>query len=346
NDDEYEYATFSEEEQEEEEEDNETSLRSSRQNSVVFDEEIVHGLLEFFKEKEEESGIEVNTPAITTRARSACTSFRYVGDEPSLRVTKKIAFVLDDDKMEELSLLSILGYYKFVLGLQPRPIINIREIYSKLSSRNKKTSYVYKNSYHELEEAYVAQICLTWEALNWNYNYFQQLRASRRESVPGWPCLYCTAVSTSSCITTLHRERSIIKMVGDHRFARMRSNRSNSDDVKKDEYLGSRISSESFLGTFRWDLLLIVEILRLFIYLPSSSMESYSPLLQAFATSSSLTTRGKMFSSSRRCDCYRSDTVNNSRGGRVGAALQDMGTGQDLLVKIGAPVPLVFLDQY
>lgn len=43
---------------------------------------------------------EVNTPAITTRARSVCTSFRYVGDEPSLRVTKKIAFVLDDDKIE------------------------------------------------------------------------------------------------------------------------------------------------------------------------------------------------------------------------------------------------------
>ncbi|GJZ40099.1 ribosomal protein L34Ae protein [Tanacetum coccineum] len=198
NDDEYEYATFSEEEQEqeEEEEDNEvisnryyydesttkddllahinregqedlfvlqTSSRSSRQNSVVFDEEIVHDYLESPKEKEEEVGdisvvssedmdfyslseseyeedsnqqinnrhqgkeeddeismglgsksfrYEVNTPAITTRARSACTSFRYVGDEPSLRVTKKIAFVLDDDKMEELSPLSILGYYK------------------------------------------------------------------------------------------------------------------------------------------------------------------------------------------------------------------------------------------
>ncbi|GJZ40095.1 ribosomal protein L34Ae protein [Tanacetum coccineum] len=154
NDDEYEYATFSEEEQEqeEEEEDNETSSRSSRQNSVVFDEEIVHDYLESPKEKEEEVGdisvvssedmdfyslseskyeednnqqinnrhqgkeeddeismglgsksfrYEVNTPAITTRARSACTSFRYVGDEPSLRVTKKIAFVLDDDKMED-----------------------------------------------------------------------------------------------------------------------------------------------------------------------------------------------------------------------------------------------------
>ncbi|GKE24116.1 hypothetical protein Tco_1435628 [Tanacetum coccineum] len=135
-----------------------TSLRSSRQNSVVFDEEIVHDYLESSKEKEEEVGdisvvssedmdfyslseseyeedsnqqinnrhrgkeeddeismglgsksfrYEVNTPAITTRARSACTSFRYVGDEPSLRVTKKIAFVLDDDKMEGIVLYSL-----------------------------------------------------------------------------------------------------------------------------------------------------------------------------------------------------------------------------------------------
>lgn len=50
---------------------------------------------------------DVNTPAITTRAKSACTSFRYVGDEPSLRVTKKIAFVLDDDKFEGTVILSL-----------------------------------------------------------------------------------------------------------------------------------------------------------------------------------------------------------------------------------------------
>lgn len=34
-------------------------------------------------------------------------------------------------------------------------------------------AWEYPNSpYHELEAAYVAQICLTWEALKWNYNYF------------------------------------------------------------------------------------------------------------------------------------------------------------------------------
>lgn len=136
-----------------------TSARSSRQNSVVFDEEIVYDYLESPKEKEEEVAdisvvssedtdfyslsesdyekdnnqqinnhyqgkeeddeisvdlgskslrYEVNTPAITTRARSACTSFRYVGDEPSLRVTKKIAFVLDDDNIDGIVFFCIL----------------------------------------------------------------------------------------------------------------------------------------------------------------------------------------------------------------------------------------------
>ncbi|KAG7023233.1 hypothetical protein SDJN02_14258, partial [Cucurbita argyrosperma subsp. argyrosperma] len=37
---------------------------------------------------------------------------------------------------------------------------------------NKKASDVKQNPYHELEAAYVAQICLTWEALNWNYKNF------------------------------------------------------------------------------------------------------------------------------------------------------------------------------
>lgn len=56
-----------------------------------------------------------------------------------------------------------------------------------MATINKKTSDVYQNPYHELEAAYVAQICLTWEALNWNYKNFQRLRASRRDCDPGSP---------------------------------------------------------------------------------------------------------------------------------------------------------------
>lgn len=44
-----------------------------------------------------------------------------------------------------------------------------------------------QNPYRELESAYVAQICLTWEALNWNYKYFQRVRGTRREFDPGCP---------------------------------------------------------------------------------------------------------------------------------------------------------------
>ncbi|XP_023002241.1 uncharacterized protein LOC111496143 isoform X2 [Cucurbita maxima] len=46
-------------------------------------------------------------------------------------------------------------------------------IVHKLSTINKKPSHhVKQNPYQELEAAYVAQICWTWEALNWNYNNF------------------------------------------------------------------------------------------------------------------------------------------------------------------------------
>lgn len=296
---------------------------------------------------------EINSPAITTRARSACTSFRYVGDEPSLRVTKKIAFVLDDDKIEEIyretgrkletNLTQVdkflnLNSKKFELeekdkeeifgdtntvgstsksSSEWRSSINCRDptydpfssssrrscpkwesytifqkydeemlfldrisaqklqetesfrssttthssisekIIHKLASRNKKTSYKYQNSYHELEAAYVAQICLTWEALNWNYNYFHQLRASRRESDPGCPAYIAQQFQQFQVLLQRYIEnepyengrRPVV-------YARMRSlapkllqvpEYRDSDEEKKDEYLGSRISSESFL---------------------------------------------------------------------------------------------------
>lgn len=61
-------------------------------------------------------------------------------------------------------------------------------IVHKLATRKKEASDPRRqNPYHELEAAYVAQICLTWEALNWNYKNFQLLLASRREFDPGCP---------------------------------------------------------------------------------------------------------------------------------------------------------------
>lgn len=73
--------------------------------------------------------------------------------------------------------------------------ISERIVY-KLSTINKKGSEhvnVKQNPYHELESAYVAQICLTWEALNWNYKNFVnkklssscKLRAEMDNGCPG-----------------------------------------------------------------------------------------------------------------------------------------------------------------
>ncbi|KAL4573508.1 hypothetical protein LXL04_020317 [Taraxacum kok-saghyz] len=301
---------------------------------------------------------DVNTPAITTRARSACTSFRYVGDEPSLRVTKKIAFVVDDEKFEEKyrekgknwesnvtqvdKLLNIAPLNSVTKKLELeekdkeeifgdtntigstsksssewRSSINCRDpsydpfssssrrscpkwesytvfqkydeemlfldrisaqklqetesfrssatchsslsekIIHKLASRNRKTSYIYQNSYHELEAAYVAQICLTWEALNWNYNYFHELRASRRDSDPGCPAYIAQQFQQFQVLLQRYIEnepyengrRPVV-------YARIRSlapkllqvpEYRDSDEEKKDDYLGSRISSDSFL---------------------------------------------------------------------------------------------------
>lgn len=49
----------------------------------------------------------------------------------------------------------------------------------KLTTKHKNFTMGGRNPYQELENAYVAQICLTWEALNWNYNYFRCKNAEK-----------------------------------------------------------------------------------------------------------------------------------------------------------------------
>ncbi|XP_031489561.1 uncharacterized protein LOC116257085 [Nymphaea colorata] len=43
-----------------------------------------------------------------------------------------------------------------------------------------------RNPQQELEAAYVAQICLTWEALNWNYKNFKKLMAGKEDAEFGY----------------------------------------------------------------------------------------------------------------------------------------------------------------
>ncbi|PNX81013.1 hypothetical protein L195_g037316 [Trifolium pratense] len=59
--------------------------------------------------------------------------------------------------------------------MSPRSISE--RIASKFSNINKKPTDVGHNPYSELEAAYVAQICLTWEALSWNYLNFRSKHA-------------------------------------------------------------------------------------------------------------------------------------------------------------------------
>lgn len=65
--------------------------------------------------------------------------------------------------------------------------VSQRIIHKLATSRNKKSFTSHGNPYNELEAAYVAQICLTWEALNWNYKNFQALRASWGDFDRGCP---------------------------------------------------------------------------------------------------------------------------------------------------------------
>ncbi|GMI71537.1 hypothetical protein like AT1G73850 [Hibiscus trionum] len=67
-------------------------------------------------------------------------------------------------------------------SIQACPRSISERIVHRFATVNKKPSDIRQNPYHELESAYVAQICLTWEALNWNYKNFEHKRAARKDS--------------------------------------------------------------------------------------------------------------------------------------------------------------------
>ncbi|KAJ8479483.1 hypothetical protein OPV22_023210 [Ensete ventricosum] len=62
------------------------------------------------------------------------------------------------------------------IRFQPRSIS--QRIARKFTIQKKKKKGGNRNPYHELEIAYVAQISLAWEALNWNYVCFRQRKAN------------------------------------------------------------------------------------------------------------------------------------------------------------------------
>ncbi|KAK9106879.1 hypothetical protein Syun_022890 [Stephania yunnanensis] len=81
-----------------------------------------------------------------------------------------------------------------VVEVSPRSIS--QRIVHKLATttKNKRTSdQLRRNPYQELERAYVAQVCLAWEALSWNYKAFKQQRASRRRNEDDEGASFCPA---------------------------------------------------------------------------------------------------------------------------------------------------------
>ncbi|KAG2664528.1 hypothetical protein I3760_16G086100 [Carya illinoinensis] len=135
-----------------------------------------------------------------------------------------------------------------------------QRIVHKFATMNKRppaASDIRQNPYQELEAAYVAQICLTWEALNWNYKYFQQKRASRQDLDPGCPAHVAQEFQQFQVLLQRYVENEPYEQGRRPEvYARMRllapkllsvpEYRDSGDDQKQDGF-GSRISSAEFL---------------------------------------------------------------------------------------------------
>ncbi|KAL2935321.1 Canalicular multispecific organic anion transporter 1 [Bienertia sinuspersici] len=83
-----------------------------------------------------------------------------------------------------------LDRIKSLRSFQVEPRSISQRIVHKIANNKKKNleDEIYNNKkknnpYNELEVAYVAQICLAWEALNWNYATFKRKQASKTEFV-------------------------------------------------------------------------------------------------------------------------------------------------------------------
>ncbi|CAL0322225.1 unnamed protein product [Lupinus luteus] len=88
---------------------------------------------------------------------------------------------------EEMSFLDRLSAQKLhetesLRSIKVSPRSLSERIVYKISTMNRTPAEnIHNNPYCELESAYVAQMCLTWEALNWNYKNFLTKRASHSD---------------------------------------------------------------------------------------------------------------------------------------------------------------------
>ncbi|CAO2818099.1 unnamed protein product [Amaranthus hypochondriacus] len=71
-------------------------------------------------------------------------------------------------------------------SIQVEPRSMSQRIFHKMGNKKKRSSNddIYKkNPYNELEVAYVAQVCLAWETLNWNYENFKRKQMLRTQDL-------------------------------------------------------------------------------------------------------------------------------------------------------------------
>ncbi|KAL2648919.1 hypothetical protein GLYMA_05G234100v4 [Glycine max] len=92
-----------------------------------------------------------------------------------------------DEEMAILDRISAQKHHETesLRSIQMSPRSMSERIVYKFQNVNKKPAEVGHNPYRELEAAYVAQICLTWEALSWNYKNFRSKHASRQDHDTG-----------------------------------------------------------------------------------------------------------------------------------------------------------------
>ncbi|XP_010263897.1 PREDICTED: uncharacterized protein LOC104602035 isoform X2 [Nelumbo nucifera] len=140
-----------------------------------------------------------------------------------------------------------------------------------------------RNPYHELENAYVAQICLAWEALNWNYKNFQRFRASQEGDI-GCPGRIAQQVQQFQVLLQRYIENEPYEYGRRPEvYARMRISapkllqvpefRDSGDDQK--EEFGSKISSTKFLR-------IMEDGIRTFMNFLKADKENHCEIIKSF----------------------------------------------------------------
>ncbi|KAG9448940.1 hypothetical protein H6P81_008905 [Aristolochia fimbriata] len=162
-----------------------------------------------------------------------------------------------------------------------------RRILHKLASRSKRVTEMGKSPYHELEAAYVAQLCLAWEALNWNYKNFCRVKMQKNSNEEDTGCPAQVAQQFQQFQVLLQRFIETEPFETGTRpeiYARMRISRpkllqvpefQGSEGDQGKEGIGTRIPSAEFL-------FILEDAIRTFMNFVRADKESYYRKIGAF----------------------------------------------------------------